>query len=147
MKPYGSNCEFESARKADLLRVYNHLIRKANHIFLGDIYKELVRQPSIRFWVSEERAAIVLSIMFKGGKLDKMRTPKRQMYQEIYRRAVKLKAKQPSLSFLDLAIIIVHQPAPHFYLSPGSAKVLICTAKKELKEERRKQISTKHKPA
>jgi hypothetical protein len=96
--------------------------------------------PSRRFWISEERAAIVLSAMMKGDNLKGMRPTKREMFQELYRRALAIKKKQPNIKPFRLALMVVNQPAPKFYMEPGYAKNIISSFKKKWFEERRKKL-------
>jgi len=124
MKHFGSIAEHEHERSRDLVRAYLHQIQTARHIRIHEIFTRVVKMPAARFYVSEERAAVVLGRMFRGDSLKGMRPNKRAMFQEIYRRACELKAKHPELSTLELASIIVRQPAPCFYLTPASAKVI-----------------------
>lgn len=140
MKHHGSKFEYEEERNHDLMRVYHELICASDFISLPQIYKEVVNMPSARFWVSEERAAIVISSMMKGDKLLDMRPTKREMFKEIYRRAMLLKKEQPALSVYDIAFKVVRQPAPKFYITPGYAKSIIFYAKKKWYEERKRKL-------
>lgn len=95
---------------------------------------------SARFWVSEERAAIVISSMMKGDRLLNMRPTKREMFKEIYRRAMLMRKEQPELSVYDIACMVVRQQAPRFYIMPGYAKSIIFHAKKKWYEERKRKL-------
>lgn len=141
MKKVGAKCDFEEDRKKDLLRVYRELLATASNICITDIYEKIVNTPSQRFWISEERTAIVLSAMMRGDKLKSMRPTKREMFQEIYRRAMAIRKLHPNLSFFDLAYRVVHQPAPKFYMSAKHAQFIILPYKKKVwLEERRKKL-------
>lgn len=140
MKHYGSKFEYETERNRDLMRVYHELIGSSGLISLPQIYREAVNRPSSRFWVSEERAAVVISSMMKGDRLLGMRPTKREMFQEIYRRAMLMAKDHPSLSVYGIAFIVVRQPAPKFYMTPGYAKSVIINAKKKWYEERKRKL-------
>jgi hypothetical protein len=140
MKPHGSKFEYEQERNDDLMRAYHELIEAAPYICLNNIYREVVNMPSARFWVSEERAAIVIAAMMKGDQLQGMRPNKREMFNEIYRRAMILKKEKPTLSIFELAFQVVRQAAPKFYLTPGSAEVIIYRAKKKWYEQRKRKL-------
>lgn len=131
MKPHGSDCEFKQQRNDDLMRAYHELIKSTRYIRMPEIYRKVVNMPSSRFWVSEERAAIVVAAMMRGEMPKKMRPLKREMFDEIYRRVLKLREKNPQLTILQLVSQVVEQPAPKFYFTPGTAKVYITKAKKE----------------
>ena len=131
MKPHGSNSEFKQQSNDDLMRAYHELIKSAQYILMPEIYHKVVDMPTRRFWISEGRAAIVISAMMKGDTLENMGPLKREMYNEIYSRVIKLREKKPDLPIIQLVEMVVEQPAPKFYLTPGSAKVLICKIRKE----------------
>lgn len=141
MKPIGSKFEYEDERDEDLFCTFRLLIEETSHIKLRDIYIQLVDMPAQRFWVSEERAAIVISDMFKGKSLKGMRPNKKEMFQEIFRRARELREKYPNKSIAEIAFDVVRQQAPKFYITPSSARILIYKAK-----EKWKQRKFKHQP-
>lgn len=139
MKNFGSTCQFEHERNKDLMRAYNEEIAGRKHIYLPDVFKVVVKKPSARFWVSERRAAIVISRLLNGDKLEDMRPLKRKMFKEIYRRAMKLKRNYPQLTLLQIAEHVVQQPAPEFYLTPGSAKVIVSKIRKKQRNQEKKK--------
>lgn len=139
MKHTGSNFEHEEARNKDLMRAYHKLLHEAASIRLADIFRKVVDMPSSRFWVSEERAAIVIASMLKGDKLKNMRPTNKEKYEEIFKRVLALKEDFPSLSVYELTFMAVQQPAPKFYLTPGSAKLIIYKIKSRWYERRRQR--------
>lgn len=139
MKPTGSHFEYEAERDDNLMECYHELLRRAEFVRMPEIYSQVVDMPAKRFWVSEERAAIVVSAMMRGERLDNMRPLKREMYNEIYRRAMEIREENPELPISRLVAQVVEQPAPKFYLTPGSAKVLICKIRKEWYFQRTKR--------
>lgn len=139
MKPHGSHFEFEDQRNDDLMTVYHKTIVSAKYVRMPDIYKKVANSPSRRFWVSEERAAIVVCSMLRGDKLKNMRPLKREMYNEIYSRVMKLREKNPDTPISQLVAVVIEQPAPKFYITPGSAKVQICKIRKEWYYQRTKR--------
>lgn len=142
MKPYGSNVEYENERNDELMAAYHKLMDEADCICMEKIYKDVVNLPASRFWVSEERAAIVISAMMRGERLKDIvkRRPKQEMFMEIYRRAMAIKKSNPSLSAYDLAFKVVRQPAPKFYMTPGYARLIIFLHKKQWYEERKRKL-------
>lgn len=139
MKPHGSHYEYEEQRNDNLMEVYHEIIAKANHVRMPDVYEKVANSPSRRFWVSEERATIVVSAMMRGDDLKRMRPLKKEMYNEIYRRAMALRDKSPKMPISQLVAQVVEQPAPKFYITPGSTKVLICKIRKEWYFQRTKR--------
>jgi len=140
MKHKGNKCDFTDKRNEELLQAYRKLCSEKTFIESDKLFEEVVNMPASRFWVSEERTAIVLSQMFNGDKLKNMLPKKREMFFEIFRRAKILHKKNPQYTLAELAQIIVVQPAPKFYLTSGSASVIITYAKKKWYEERRKKL-------
>ncbi len=140
MKYHGSKFEFEQQRNEDLMRAYHKLAGEVRHLSLDRICKQVVNMPAQRFWVSEERAAVVIAAIMNGDDLSYMRTNKREMFMEIYKRAMAIRRRMPNTSILQIASIVVNQKAPKFYLTPGSAKVYICSIKKIWYKQRKQKI-------
>jgi len=136
MKKIGCRFEYVEERATDLLRAYRVCLAEAGSVRLADVFSRLVQMPSRRFWVSEERAAIVIATMVRrGGQLKvRMRGQKMAMYQEIYRRYIALRQRCPSAPLQTLVGRIVCSPAPCFYLTPQSAKVILFRIRKAQRE-------------
>lgn len=109
-------------------------------IRLSDVFKRVAEMPSERFWVSEERAFIVISEMFRGKKMEKMGKMKREMFYEIYKRTLELKEAYPELSLRMIVEKVCIQPAPKFYLTPKTIKVIIYKIKRQWYEKRRQKL-------
>lgn len=132
MKHKGALMEYSKERSDDLMRAYDEYIKSCNFIRMSDVYNNIVNMPARRFWVSDIRAALVVSAMIRGeAHLEAMWDLKREMYEEIYRRVIELRKHCPKSSISELCAMVVVQPAPKFYLTPGSAKMMVCKARKE----------------
>lgn len=132
MKHKGALMEYSKERSDDLMRAYDEYIKSCNFIRMSDVYNNIVNMPARRFWVSDIRAALVVSAMIRGeAHLEAMWELKREMYEEIYRRVIELRKHYPKSSISELCAMVVVQPAPKFYLTPGSAKMMVCKARKE----------------
>lgn len=119
MKYFGSNIKFVHERNADIMRAYRSKMREAAVIRPPEIFRQVAESPASRFWVSEERAAIVISAMESGKPLPANMIPtKREMFTEIFRRYRLLRAQKPQSTIIELVTIVVHQPAPKFYFTP-----------------------------
>jgi hypothetical protein len=140
MKHQGCKLEFEEERNRELLKTYRRVVSESDFIVPAAIYEKVVNEPASRFWVTEERAAVVISKMHKGHSLERMHPNKREMFQEIYRRAMILMEQDKSLSVFEVAMKVVYQPAPKFYIVPGYAEIIIGRAKKKCFEERKKRL-------
>lgn len=118
MKYFGSILDFTRERNADLMRAFREQLALARFIVMPEIFELVAESPASRFWVSEERAAIVISAMAAGKPLPRMRSNKREMFEEIYRRFLIERKENPKKSVYELVTKIVNQPAPKFYLTP-----------------------------
>lgn len=137
MKHRGCVFEYTQERDEDMRRVYSHIVNQCEHIDLQEVFKKLVNMPSKRFWVTPDRAAIVIHSMMRGGALGNMRPMKKEMFQELYRIVMGLKEKYPKASMQELCSMAVLMPAPKFYLTVGSAIVIWHKAKKNRRKSRR----------
>lgn len=137
MKKIGTKMMFANERLIDLMTVYDKCMEECKYIRMDDIYKKVVNMPSSRFWVSDTRATIVVSAIIRGdAKLDAMWALRKEMYLEIYNRVMELKKTKPNVSISELCSIVVAMPAPKFYLTPDSAKIMICKARPKWKREK-----------
>lgn len=136
MKHFGSILDFTKERNNDLLHVYRTRLKEAGFIVMPDIFQLVANSPARRFYVSEERASIVISAMLSGNKLTKMRSNKREMFNEIFRRFLILRKQKPNSSVYDLVSEIVQQPAPKFYLTARTVGEFIYRIKNGWYEKR-----------
>lgn len=122
MKSLGSALAFTRERNAALLKAYREHIDAVEYIRLSEIGKMIVNSPSPRFWVSEERAAAVVSAIMRGKPvLESMRPSKREMFEEIHRRVIALKKRHPDWNLSQLVCKVVNSSAPKFYMEASSA--------------------------
>jgi hypothetical protein len=125
VKYYGSILDFTQERNQELMRVYQEKLSKAGYIVMPKIFEQVANSPCSRFWVSEERAAIVISTLLAGKVVPNMRRNKREMFDEIFRRFLIAREQYPEKSIYALAIMVVNQPAPKFYMTPRTVGELI----------------------
>lgn len=122
MKSFGSVLDFTRERNAALLKAYREQVDAASFVRLNEIGEKIVNSPSPRFWVSEERAAAVVSAIMRGKPvLETMRPTRREMFEEIHRRVVALKEQHPDWHLCQLVFKVVNSPAPKFYMEVSSA--------------------------
>lgn len=140
MRKKGSISDCARERNRDLFRAYRELLESSAHIELSELLEKVVNMPAKRFWVSEERAAIVIADMMRGCRNLHVGKNKMEMFNEIFRRALKVKAARPELTVYEIAKIVVNQRAPKFYLTTGSARVILFYEKKKWYEERKKNL-------
>lgn len=131
MKYHGCILEFTDDRNEELMRAFREAVRNSSFIDINEISGIIVNMPCSRFWVSEERAMVVVAAMLKGKTvLRTMRPTKREMFQEIYNRVIDLRKKRPCASLFELVMKVVNSPAPKFYMRPRCAMEIIYKIKK-----------------
>lgn len=141
MKTKGAIVEFAKERLDDLMRAYDKYIETCRYIRMPELYEAVVNMPSVRFWVSGQRAARVVGAILRGkGNLSKMHPAKREMFSEIFNRVMVLRKENPELSLYTLCSIVVEQPAPKFYLHSASAQLLICKAREEWIRKKKERL-------
>jgi hypothetical protein len=140
MKNFGSKSEYHQERTRDLLRAYFRCLETCDVIRMSDVFKRVVEMPASRFWVSIPRASVVVSSIDHGDQLSYMCENKRAMFFEIHRRVCALREKYPTWSLRRLVDHVISQPAPRFYIAPGSAKVLVLKARKIWFAEKSKRL-------
>lgn len=121
--------DFTRQRNDDIMRAFREQLALADYIVMPDIFKKVAESPAARFWVSEERAAVEVSRMLNGKPFSRMRANKREMFKEILRRYIVLRDLHPHKSLFELVSIVVHQPAPKFYLTPRTVGEFISRIK------------------
>lgn len=122
MKSFGAVLAFTHERNKALIDAFRKYAEESEYINLKEIGHKIVNSPAPRFWVSEERATMVVSRILRGKPvLDTMRPTKRQMFEEIYRRVVRLQMEKPDCPLCHLVCLVVNSPAPKFYMEASSA--------------------------
>ncbi|MEG1729359.1 MAG: hypothetical protein RR280_07450 [Bacteroidaceae bacterium] len=126
-----SKFEYYEERDKDLMDVYRYVfLTSPNGTTLNDMLSIIVEHKSKRFWVSEKRAYLIMLRLRNGDDLSSMNENKRKMYFEIYRRINQLELERHEHNLLNLVYGVLAQEAPCFYLTAGSAKVIIHYIKK-----------------
>lgn len=136
----GRNFEYTEQRDRDLMNAYRIQLENCGKIHLTDVLYKTVNSPSARFWVSEDRATIVISQMFRGIPITDMKPMKLEMFSEIFNRVKVLQSICPDRTLADIVCEVVNSPAPKFYLTPQSAKIIIFRIKQKWLKERKKKL-------
>lgn len=119
--------DFKEERDLDFLSSYKLVIKKfgqnAPYLKKDFLLLQTIMQPAKRFYVSEEQSLRVISNMLKEGSSNIKNAVKRLMYEEILLRVQKEKAtsEKPLQEIIEL---VINQPAPRFYLTLESARIL-----------------------
>lgn len=138
MKKLGSTSDFTEARDKELLGAVRRLVMDPSCKSMTEVYARAVMEPCSRFWVSERRAAEVISKMLRGVDPDWKSVPlRRKMYQELCRRVIAWRGENPGHPLSDAVFAAVNSQAPEFYLTPESAMVIVSRIMKRNAERRR----------
>lgn len=121
--------EYTVQRNRELKQALRMALGRRDCLTLDDCYQAAVSMPATRFWVGERRAADVLGEMRRGRQFRNMKPKTRAMYEELHRRATAFLRKHPSATMADAAFEAVNSPAPEFYLTPKSARVILSRAR------------------
>lgn len=122
-----------------MMRAYREDLSSCDFIRLPEVWERIANMPSSRFWVTEERAAVVIRKMMRGDKLKNMRPLKKEMFDEIYRQVRMLMATEPNMSLYECCVRVVNSPAPKFYMTPLSIRQTIYKIKRKWYEERKRK--------
>ena len=132
MKKKNCTCEFSSHRNTLLIENFRKSIARQSQISLQKAFMDAKSTPAPRFWVSERRAAEVISKMLAGkDPTPSMYPEKREMYREIFRRVLPLRRRYPDAPLSELVFRVVNSEAPDFYLSLYSVRNIIYSLKKK----------------
>ena len=144
MKYRGCILEFTDERNKELMRAFREVISMRDFIDISEVSEAIVNMPCSRFWVSEERAMVVIAALIKGKPiLETMRPAKREMFSEIYSRVMERRKELPGAPMFELVVKVVNSPAPKFYMRPRCAMEIIYKIKKGFYNERKaKLVST-----
>lgn len=125
MKKQGNSGDYMPQRNEELLKAFKQELVHLGALSHDEIFARAARREASRFWVGEQRASVVVSRMFKGDKLQNMNPTRRRMYYEIFRRVKMIMEKNPKQTLSSAVFEAVNSPAPEFYLTDKSARVII----------------------
>lgn len=125
MKKKGAVSDFTKQRNEELKNAFKAQLYLLGTIPTEELFTRAAKMPASRFWVSERRAAEVISKMLKGDMMFGMNRKKREMYIEILIRVKEEMRREPGITVTEATFRAVNSPAPEFYLTPKSARVII----------------------
>ena len=133
VKKHGSVCDYIEQRDKELYHRYREALASAQTIHLDELLLNVINSPTSRLWLSEYRATEVVKELIRNGGRAKYHQKRGEMYREVWRRYKALAAKRPNDSIEDIVYDAVNSPANSFYLTIGSAKVIICKIRCKLR--------------
>ena len=125
MRHLGSTNELKAQQDAEIVIAF----RKIFSIYGGivgveRIYEMVASAPAPRFFVSPERAAIVIADL-RRGKRPNMQHAKARMYADLDRIVSDIQSQFPCMDMLNICRKAVLRPAPEFYKSTRQIKHII----------------------
>ena len=126
MKKIGNVCDYIKDRDKELYHRYREALATAQTIKLDDILLSVIHSHTSRLWLSENRAAEIIKSFIRADGKFKPNPKRAEIYNEVWRRYRRLRNKRPNDAFSDIVFDVVNSPADSFYLTIGSAKVIIC---------------------
>lgn len=136
MKKLGSTSDFTPQRDSELYSRFKELLAASGSAPLRQLFGQAAAMPASRFWVSAERAAIVISDLRNGRNIEvteKMTPMRQRMYAELRRRVDVILRDSPQICLAHAVEEAVQQPAPEFYLTDESARLIIYRHRRRLK--------------
>lgn len=140
MKRIGTRSEYIDERMQDLMKTYRKNVEECSHLDFKTIYSHVVNTPTYRFWISDEAAVQTISYMLKNnGDLSLVTPNKREMIIELYHRVKEFLKVHPNESLDEAVFVCIRTPAPKYYITPGTAHVLIHKYQKAWREKRKQK--------
>lgn len=136
MKTKGSTSDFAERMDRELMDAYRSTLRETEASSGDEFYNRVTGKGCSRFWVSEERAAVVMGRMDRGGSLEGMKQERREMYRELHDRYRRLRERHRDMTATEATFRAVNSPAGRFYLSPATARSHIYRMMRERRQER-----------
>lgn len=125
MKKKGNVCEFTSQRDAEMWSCFRKILGDVKLINLSRIFAEVASSPASRFFVSEDRAAVVIRYHLRHGEWNVKGAQRIRMFSEIESRVLEILQSNPGTRFEDAVYDAVNSPAPGFFLTPRSCRTIL----------------------
>lgn len=148
MRKKGSVFVLSEQRNRDLLRAYNEQVKKQLHLFGRVIQTKLaekvVNSPAARFWVSSERACVIIYRIEKGESIGYMKRSKLRFYRELYRAFCIYREQHPEITCVKHIVEeVVMLPAPCFPITARVARNIIEKTRRKCQREKIEQWRSK----
>lgn len=129
MKKPGSTSSYTPERNMALLAAFRHELRVRRLINLDDIFAHIATNVSApRFYVSEERAVLIIKHHLRYGKWLLRSELRRSMFERIESIALRYISEGEAATLVDAIYLAVNDPAPSFYLTPRTVRTYLYTS-------------------
>ncbi len=125
MKSINAICLYVEERNAALCRTFNRMLDSDGYSDINRVFDELASQPAPRFYISEDRALLLLRNHRRTGRWALKKPERIAMLEEINARVERVLKENPGLGLYDAVCCVVNSPAPSFYITPGTARTYV----------------------
>lgn len=129
MKHKGTGNVYITQRNKDLYEKYKDVIKFSEIITSKEIFRRLVSMPAKRFYVSEDRASVIIRKMMKGEEVGNMKKETKKMYHDMFNLVTKILNSDKTSTMSKAISKVLNGDAPYFYLTENSARVIISRIK------------------
>lgn len=140
VKTKGSISAHLRQRDEALLAAWRRVAAGMDEMDTDEVARRVADSPAPRLFVSEERAAVVVGRMLKGQPVRLAGAVKREMYELLLYRVRRLMQNGQATTIAAAIRTALAQPAPKFYLTPGSVKVILYRLRRRAWYERRQRL-------
>ena len=129
MKKKGNKSLYIEERDLALVSNFHRLLREYRVLDLDEIFAEIALDtPAPRYYISEDRAYAALLYKRRTGHFDVRDGRRRALLEDLEADVLEILKRGDADRLLDAVYIAVNNPAPSFYLTPGSVRTLIYAA-------------------
>lgn len=148
MRKKGNIFILSDKRDRDLLRAYNEQIQKHLNLYgrviQTGLMEQVINSPASRYWVSSERACVVISKLEHGESISYMNPVKQRFYNSLYNEFIKYRQLHPEIQTRKHIIeIVVMLPAPCFAITPRVARNIIQRIRRKCQKEKIERLNAR----
>ncbi len=148
MRKKGNVFILSDRRDRDLLRAYNEQVgrqlRLYGRVVQTGLMERVVASPASRYWVSSERACVVIGKMERGESIAYMNPAKRRFYNALYNAFLTYRKEHPEVQARKHVVeMVVMQPAPCFSVTPRVARNIIQRVRRKCQREKIERLRSK----
>lgn len=141
MRQKGNSNLHNEERNLELMRAYQEILNSSTGpIDPDELFIRLVEMPCRRFWIGETCATDVIRKMRVGWVPSRMTRTRLEMYAEILSRTEAYLERHPGVHLQAAVRQVIAQPAPKFYLTPGTARVIVSKCRKQWYAEKFRRL-------
>lgn len=147
MRKEGDVFAFTEQRDRDLLSAYQRQISRQLQLYgrinATGLIQKVINSTASRYWVSSERACVVINKLERGESIGYMKPDKMRFYNELYKEFCAYREKHAGMPKKHIVEIVITYPAPCFGISPRVANNIIRKMKRKCMEEKVKRFMSR----